>query len=771
MNAPNPPIDKVLIDTQNQFEGIDLQGVGLTPQEKRRYTHEFTRYINIERFIGDYSFHFLIVGVIIAVIVIIVITTAIDDIQNFWFGVYAAITVCGIAALTLIGFSIKKRSRKVKLEQLVDYIFYRLISWTNVKLREAKTINDKRILVENLMSIYYDYTKFKEVNLWDRNNNLIELYKLIDNSKSHESINFSLKLFDMFYLNPDQSYNEKGVLVVVKIFLPLLNVSTDPHVCNTILKFIKKFMKDTKMNVFKSRVLNKTSLVRQEEVVVTKRIFSQKHNFLDLFETLWEGSIIKSQEFDRQRTPINRNDADDEHIENLRAILHGQRNNRRGETLLETDNRLKSFVFLKNSPGMLGKDIITHNYPFGIHSQLLAELKQKCLEESNNEQCELLAPQLGLDQKKSIEQMRHYLEESGRKVEPVVNFEVNGNGFMNKEAPEQFYDNYATCESQKGNIVKSIGLNKDEEDYEDINRPLTLVTPGRLNSKLKTQNLESKNIANNKMQSLIFENEDNKDIEDDDIKNNSIKEPIIRLSLREIDNNRASFSIDKPTNKSFISINHIEIPVILKDDVVELSADINKFLSIAKDDTSNFKTVINKDNIAIYQRHSENSPVVLVRCDTVVRGNINTVFEAIFNLEKRSQWDSVFSRLKILKVFDEHTDVMYTFLKAPPLVTNRDFLQKRCYKRNIGGFDIVLAFVSYEDKDFPPIKSAIRANTIISGYAFKKIDESTTKLVIISQTDIKGSIPTWIINMTASKAPSDWVKRLEKAVKKFEADN
>ena len=43
-----------------------------------------------------------------------------------------------------------------------------------------------------------------------------------------------------------------------------------------------------------------------------------------------------------------------------------------------------------------------------------------------------------------------------------------------------------------------------------------------------------------------------------------------------------------------------------------------------------------------------------------------------------------------------------------------------------------MGFENYEDDEFPPLKGVIRADTIISGYIIRGINEQETTITIIS---------------------------------------
>lgn len=74
----------------------------------------------------------------------------------------------------------------------------------------------------------------------------------------------------------------------------------------------------------------------------------------------------------------------------------------------------------------------------------------------------------------------------------------------------------------------------------------------------------------------------------------------------------------------------------------------------------------------------------------------------------------------------------------------------------------MLHFKSAEHNLCPETPKFVRANTIISGYYIHTISTNPLKTMvsIISQTDIKGNIPKWLVNSVSQKAPKKWVTSL-----------
>ena len=82
-------------------------------------------------------------------------------------------------------------------------------------------------------------------------------------------------------------------------------------------------------------------------------------------------------------------------------------------------------------------------------------------------------------------------------------------------------------------------------------------------------------------------------------------------------------------------------------------------------------------------------------------------------------------------------------------------------------------FKSVVHSKAPEKYKVVRAETVISGYYIRTNPGNSNQVLlsIISQTDIKGSIPKWLVNSVSQKAPKDWIANLIKGCIMVKANN
>lgn len=167
----------------------------------------------------------------------------------------------------------------------------------------------------------------------------------------------------------------------------------------------------------------------------------------------------------------------------------------------------------------------------------------------------------------------------------------------------------------------------------------------------------------------------------------------------------------------------------------------------------------------------DDSPTVIVRAWAKLYGI--TAANAMYNIgyfPRRSEWDKVLTDLAVIQARslpDFPNDVIYSVFKGYMGVTSRDFLQWRYIGFDPDGSGVII-MRSATHPQAAERKNFIRAETTISGYALRPMaDGSGCTLFLVSQTDIKGLIPKWIVNMSSGKAPVQWVEQLSTACKNF----
>ena len=179
------------------------------------------------------------------------------------------------------------------------------------------------------------------------------------------------------------------------------------------------------------------------------------------------------------------------------------------------------------------------------------------------------------------------------------------------------------------------------------------------------------------------------------------------------------------------------------------------------------------DSFDTFKSIDESSGVVRTRTWAKIAGvPPHTLFYILYKNSARKSWDHHYARFETEWVdpADPTLDIIDAVVAAPFGCANREFLEWR--KRSVpepnrpersGKFVIYLR--SWSPMGGRPVgKGCVRAEVWLSGYLIQWWTDPTTgsvlgsDVMVMTQIDIKGLIPKYIVNALSSSAPRKWVK-------------
>ena len=113
-------------------------------------------------------------------------------------------------------------------------------------------------------------------------------------------------------------------------------------------------------------------------------------------------------------------------------------------------------------------------------------------------------------------------------------------------------------------------------------------------------------------------------------------------------------------------------------------------------------------------------------------------------------------------MINKHTEVGYYSAKMPSPVSNRDFCNLRTWKANPEAREYTIFNFSVVHPDCPEAKGFVRARSLKSGYFVVGDEAGGCTFIYYSQSDPKGWIPSWVINMLMTKLPPKILDKLHK---------
>jgi hypothetical protein len=206
-----------------------------------------------------------------------------------------------------------------------------------------------------------------------------------------------------------------------------------------------------------------------------------------------------------------------------------------------------------------------------------------------------------------------------------------------------------------------------------------------------------------------------------------------------------------------------------------------KVLSLGEDQRGAWALCCTTDTFDCFKSIDEKSGLVRTRTWARIAGvPPQTMFHILYNNEARKNWDHHYARFDTIWIDekDPNLDILDAIVSAPIGCANREFLEWRrrlVPDRNrdphSGKFVIFLRSWSSPESR-PVLKGNVRAEVWLSAYLIQWwTDPSTGQILgsdvmVMTQIDIKGLVPKYLVNALSNSAPKKWVKGVTNAAVK-----
>eukprot|EP01080_Neovahlkampfia_damariscottae_P010493 gene10493-3014_t len=172
---------------------------------------------------------------------------------------------------------------------------------------------------------------------------------------------------------------------------------------------------------------------------------------------------------------------------------------------------------------------------------------------------------------------------------------------------------------------------------------------------------------------------------------------------------------------------------------------------------------LNEENLKVWTKESSNSKVNMLKVSVdfdVEASYFHQMIKDDHFFLKASTGD-LFSNWKLIKQIDDNNIISYFSFKSPVgIMSGRDFVALKSY--NATDTDFVTLIRSVEIDEVPQHESLVRADIHITGYYFYPIEKGKCRMMYLTQTDLNGYIPGWLLNLGATTMAKQTLEKMNK---------
>lgn len=199
--------------------------------------------------------------------------------------------------------------------------------------------------------------------------------------------------------------------------------------------------------------------------------------------------------------------------------------------------------------------------------------------------------------------------------------------------------------------------------------------------------------------------------------------------------------------------------------------DFTQFKSVCLSQ-ENWRQVYSKNGTVVSMKPTDVSDFDMVKVEGEYPDvSADVLYDVLQDGVYRKTWDpKVIDSYEICQV-NFNSDIGYYSVKLVPPLMDRDFVMQRSWL-DLGNEKIIFNH-SVNHLAVPVQKNIVRAISYLTGYYVLSTGKSSNhpgcKIIFVSQTDPKGKLPSWAVNIATGLVAPKVVKKLRKASINYEA--
>ena len=178
--------------------------------------------------------------------------------------------------------------------------------------------------------------------------------------------------------------------------------------------------------------------------------------------------------------------------------------------------------------------------------------------------------------------------------------------------------------------------------------------------------------------------------------------------------------------------------------------------------SDDWQEVLRDDDIVVFRKKIEGSPVLAFRGEATVNAPIAKVMTAIKDPNQRGKWTE---RVKSFQIIEEHSPcdrTEYMHVSSPFPARDRDFVIRSKLAFDEQSKKIVVQLRSVEDERRKKTIGKIRGVMHSSSFSLQPVNTGTTKIEAELHADPKGAVPKWLVNHFQKLVPKKSLSNLKK---------